>query len=75
MLGKYVNTGAWSTVRNASLGAVAFCMSAFTPALGENEPLDGLSIKDINHREHWSGTKLKSKTLKGKVVLLKIWGG
>ena len=35
-----------------------------------------LTIKDITWGEHWSGTKVDSaRDLKGKVVLLKIWGG
>ena len=35
-----------------------------------------LSTKEILWGNHWAGTKVKnSQALKGKVVLLKIWGG
>lgn len=34
-----------------------------------------LSIDDIRWGEHWSGPKGGKQSIKGKVVLLKIWGG
>jgi len=34
------------------------------------------STKDIQWGQHWAGLELKAPAdLKGKVVLLKIWGG
>lgn len=41
----------------------------------DTEEVKGLTIRDIKHQDYWGGAELRSKTLKGKVVLLKIWGG
>ena len=38
--------------------------------------LEDATTKDIKWGQHWAGPELKgAKSLEGKVVLLKIWGG
>ena len=56
-----------------------FLLAAFLalPACAEKDTakVEG-STKDIQWGQHWAGPELKAPAdLKGKVVLLKIWGG
>ncbi len=49
--------------------------SAAGVAIAQEGEVKELSIENIVHGRHWSGAEVKMDELKGKVVLLKIWGG
>ncbi|MGY8690917.1 MAG: hypothetical protein ACKVHP_24660 [Verrucomicrobiales bacterium] len=40
----------------------------------DNTKVEG-SLKDVQWGDHWAGPEIKVSDLRGKVVLLKIWGG
>ena len=70
----------------ALLAALSTSLSSFADGEGgsktrekdnaeKSEALEG-SLKQIKMGTHWAGPKLEGpQSLRGKVVLLKIWGG
>jgi len=51
------------------------CLALTACADQDNAKVEG-TTKDIRWGNHWAGTEVKApEDLKGKVVLLKIWGG
>lgn len=67
------------TIRELRFGCAllsAFLLPMAALAEGEKEKVESGSTKEIKLGEHWAGPVLKGpESLRGKVVLLMIWGG
>ncbi len=59
-------------MRRSEFLALCVAASAFLPATALSQ--ESVSIQDAKLGDYWFGPKLNAEDLKGRIVLLELWG-